>query len=198
MSNRRELLLDAAVRVLGGGGARALTHRAVDAQAGVPVGSTANYFPTREALLEAIVVRVSDQEVAHFDELARTVRPTTPAELADVLAAVVRDATGPHRELTLARYAVLVESALHPAIRRRVAENGSRVGAWVATWLRLAGIDHPGHRHVIGDYVTGLVLHQLAVPRPEFDPTDAIADLLRSLAGQVDPPVHQAVARSVS
>jgi len=57
--NRRETLLDAAIQVLGERGIRALTHRAVDAEAGVAAGSIANYFPTREALLEAIVERVS-------------------------------------------------------------------------------------------------------------------------------------------
>ena len=54
MSNRREILLDAAIQVLGEGGMRALTHRAVDAEAGVATGSTANRFATREALFEAI------------------------------------------------------------------------------------------------------------------------------------------------
>ena len=56
--NRRETLLDAAIQVLGERGMRALTHRAVDAEAGVAAGSTANHFPTREGLLEAIVDRV--------------------------------------------------------------------------------------------------------------------------------------------
>ena len=60
VSNRREVLLDAAIRVLGERGVRALTHRAVDGEAGLATGSTANYFPARETLLEAIVDRVSD------------------------------------------------------------------------------------------------------------------------------------------
>ena len=55
--NRQEALLDAAIRVLGSGGPRQLTHRAVDAEAGVPVGSTSNYFRTREALVDAVVAR---------------------------------------------------------------------------------------------------------------------------------------------
>ncbi|HEX5290102.1 MAG TPA: TetR family transcriptional regulator, partial [Streptosporangiaceae bacterium] len=46
MPNRRQTLLDAAIQVLGERGIRALTHRAVDAEAGVAAGSAANYFPT--------------------------------------------------------------------------------------------------------------------------------------------------------
>ncbi|GAA4547631.1 TetR/AcrR family transcriptional regulator [Pseudonocardia xishanensis] len=181
MTTRREMLLDASIRVLGGGGVRALTHRAVDAAAEVPVGSTANYFSTREALLEAIVERVSSRERANFDELALTACPTTPAELAAVLAAATRDAAGVHRDLTLARYAILVESAHNPTIRQRVAETGNRVGAWFAAWMRLIGSADPTHLHLVGDYVTGLVLHQLAMPDPAFDPTDTITTLLDAL-----------------
>src|SRR5690242_17791338 len=81
MAGRRETLLDAAIQVLGGQGTRALTHRAVDAAAGVPTGSTANYFPTRDALFEAIVDRVSAIERAHFDELALAVSPRDAGEL---------------------------------------------------------------------------------------------------------------------
>jgi DNA-binding transcriptional regulator YbjK len=44
---RRELLCDTAIAVLATEGGRGLTHRAVDRQAGVPLGTTKNYFPTR-------------------------------------------------------------------------------------------------------------------------------------------------------
>ncbi|MGI5130246.1 TetR/AcrR family transcriptional regulator [Pseudonocardia sp. CA-107938] len=181
MANRREALLDAGVRVLGGHGMRALTHRAVDAEAGLPAGATANYFPSRERLLEAIVEWVSERERANFDELARSTCPTTPAELARVVAAAVRGAAGAHRHLTLARYAILVEAGHNTAIRRRVAETGDTVGAWFAAWMRLIGSRDPDHLHLVGDYVTGLVLHQLAMPDPTFDPTDKITTLLESL-----------------
>ncbi|WP_181782124.1 TetR/AcrR family transcriptional regulator [Pseudonocardia pini] len=183
MRNRRDTLLDAAVRVLGGGGVRALTHRAVDAEAGLPVGSTANHFSTREALLEAIVERVSAQERANFDEIALTACPTTPSELAHVLATAATDAASVHRDLTLARYAILVESAHNPTIRQRVAETGNRVGAWFTAWMRLIGSHDPDHLHLVGDYVTGLVLHQLAMPDPAFDPAGKITRLLESLVG---------------
>jgi hypothetical protein len=53
-----------------------------------------------------------------------------------------------------------------------------------ANWLRLIGSRDPDHDvHVVGNYITGLVLHQLAIPDPEFDPTDHVTALLESLAG---------------
>ena len=44
-------VLEAAVELLGTEGLRALTHARIDAQAGVPKGSTSNYFRTRAQLL---------------------------------------------------------------------------------------------------------------------------------------------------
>jgi AcrR family transcriptional regulator len=188
MLDRRQSLLDAAIRVLGERGTRALTHRAVDAEAGVAAGSAANYFPTREALLEAVTDRVSALERGHFDEIAAGVRPATPAELGRVIAGFARDATGDRRALTLARYAILVEAGHNARIRRQLAGTGSRVNAWFANWLALIGSADTGHDvHVLGNYLTGLMLHQLAVPDPGFDPEDKVTALLESLARPAGP-----------
>src|SRR5262245_42599709 len=51
MKSRELVLLDAAIEVLAERGTRGLTHRAVDARAGLPLGSTSNRFRTRNALL---------------------------------------------------------------------------------------------------------------------------------------------------
>ena len=86
MVGRREILLDAAIRVLGERGIRALTHRAVDVEAGLGVGSTTNYFPTRESLLAGIVVRFAERERQNFEDLAITVVPTSPLRSAELSA----------------------------------------------------------------------------------------------------------------
>jgi len=161
-----------------------VTHRAVDAEAGVAAGSTANYFSTREALFEAIVERFSQRERANFDDIAATVCPTSPAELGRALAAFARDGVGANRTLTLSRYALLVESANNPGLREQMAAAGGRVNTWFANWLRLVGSTDPEHdTHMVGNYLTGLALHQLAIPDPHFDPTEKIISLLESLIG---------------
>ena len=60
-------VVDAAIRILGTHGARALTHRAVDRELGLPEGSTSNYFRTRHALLEAVFEQICALD-AHFVE----------------------------------------------------------------------------------------------------------------------------------
>jgi AcrR family transcriptional regulator len=198
MSSRRELLLDAAIQVLGEQGVRAVTHRAVDAEAGVGAGSTANYFATREALFSAIVERFAQRERANFEEIAARVCPTSPRELGRALGELARDSAGKHRALTLSRYALLVESANNPTLREQMALTGGRVSSWFATWLRLIGSSDPDHHmHLVGNYLTGLVLHQLAIPDPHFDPTDKIIFLLESLVrpGSASAPVAYAAAQ---
>jgi DNA-binding transcriptional regulator YbjK len=82
MATRREQLLDAAITVLGERGIHALTHRAVDAQAGLPAGSASNHFRTRDALLDGVMDRFIAREQALWEELAMRMYPTTPHELA--------------------------------------------------------------------------------------------------------------------
>ncbi|MEU8003460.1 TetR family transcriptional regulator [Catellatospora sp. NPDC049111] len=182
MSNRRELLLDAAIALLGERGLHGLTHRAVDSGAGLVPGSTANYFSTRDALLEAVVSRVADRERDNFDELWATRCPTTPAELAELLAEFAHQATGSHRTLTLARYAVLVEAAHRPQLRAHLAAVGGRVRAHVLTWIRVSGSsDLERDAPIIMNCWTGLVLHQLSYPNPNFDPLGQLGPLVAAL-----------------
>jgi hypothetical protein len=95
---------------------------------------------------------------------------------------------GIHRALTLARYAILVEAGHSARIRRQLAGTGSRVNAWFANWLALIGSADTDHDvHVLGNYLTGLMLHQLAIPDPGFDPEDEITALLESLARPAGP-----------
>ena len=63
-------MLDAAITVLGGRGVRGLTHRAVDAAAGAPAGTTSNHFRTRDALLDGVVDRFAERERDALRDLA--------------------------------------------------------------------------------------------------------------------------------
>jgi DNA-binding transcriptional regulator YbjK len=180
--SRREVLLDAAITVLGEGGIHALTHRAVDLAAGLPAGSTSNHFRTRDALLNAVVERFAARERAAFDDVLTGMPPTTPAELAQVLTAAAKAATGAHRTLTLARYAILVEAAIHPALREQLGTTGARVDTWARNWLRVAGSTDPDRdAPIIQNHFVGIVLHELANPDPAFDPSHQFTALVTAV-----------------
>lgn len=68
---RRRNIADAGLSVLATDGSRGLTHRAVDTVAGVPVGTTSNYFRSRDALIEGLVERIGERLAPSDDDLAR-------------------------------------------------------------------------------------------------------------------------------
>lgn len=179
---RREQVLDAAITVLGTQGVRGVTHRAVDAEAGVPQGTTSNHFRTRDALFEGVVERFVVRERAAFEELAKGGEPRSPLELAAVLADWTVAAVGPRRELTVARFAILVEAAIRPPLRRKLAEAAAEVTVWATERMRAAGSADP-ERDVryLANQVEAMTLHQLAYPAPDFDPGPSLTALVTAL-----------------
>lgn len=73
-AGRRELLADAAIEVLSREGARGLTHRAVDVEAGVPIGTTSNYWNSRDALLEVLAERIDARLRPSPEALAKSAK----------------------------------------------------------------------------------------------------------------------------
>src|SRR3954453_2356028 len=101
---RRTTLADAGIAVLAREGSRGLTHRAIDAEAGVPVGTTSNYFRSREALFTGLFERIGVRLAPNQEELAvRAEAKPSRALFADYTRDIVRRLTT-HREVTLALY----------------------------------------------------------------------------------------------
>jgi hypothetical protein len=75
-----------------------------------------------------------------------------------------------------------VEGALRPAFQRTLAEEGANVNALAVQWLRVVRSPHPERDWVIlANFVTWLVLHDLAHPTDDFDPTSRIVGLVNIL-----------------
>ncbi|WP_084510848.1 TetR/AcrR family transcriptional regulator [Nocardia lijiangensis] len=65
-TDRRTLIVDAAIELIARRGIRALTHRALDTALELPPGSSSYYFRTKRALVEAITDRISSRSRADF------------------------------------------------------------------------------------------------------------------------------------
>lgn len=114
---RRALLADAGLRVLAASGARGLTHRAVDAEAGVPTGTASNYFPSRAALLGALGERIFDRMAPEPAVLARLGGREPSLELVtDYLRHIVERAAR-EPELTRALFELRLEASRRPELR---------------------------------------------------------------------------------
>lgn len=176
---RRRALADAGLQVLATEGARGLTHRAVDACAVVPPGTTSNYFRTRDLLIRALAERIGERLAPDPDTLAsREQVVPSHALFADYLRDIVRRLTT-QRDATLALFELRLEAARNP-----------EVAAAMGSWLRhgfeadlafntAAGL--PGGRHEIALFhyaMDGLLLDRLTVSVDPATPTDAVIDAM--------------------
>ena len=175
-------MLDAAIRVLGSAGVRGLTHRAVDTEAGLPAGSTSNYFRSRETLLRGVMARMVTVERAGWEQLAGSLQPRSVDQLADALTQLVELVTGPARALSVARYALFVEAARDPALQEAVTEAAQTIADWGRRWLVDVGSSDPdGHTVIVLAYLDGAILHRLAYPEFQTDVGRHLRTLLRAL-----------------
>jgi DNA-binding transcriptional regulator YbjK len=78
LSPRREQLMRAATRVTAEQGLRGLTHRAVDREAGVSMGSCSAYYRTRTALQEGLAQYVASTAAADVTALTEELRACPP------------------------------------------------------------------------------------------------------------------------
>jgi AcrR family transcriptional regulator len=184
---RRTALLDAAIEVLADEGSRGLTLRAVDQRAGVPTGTTSNYFSNRADLLEQLMRRVRERLTPDPAALAETMRATPSRDLVKTLMHQLVDRTRRERSSHLALLELRLEATRRPELDPSLTRFfTSDLDANVAFHLD-AGL--PGDRSsVLLLYLgmLGLIVDDLTVPevlRPHG--VDALVD---SLVDRVFPP----------
>ena len=147
MADRRDRILDAALRVLAEQGTRALTHRAVDAAAGLPPGSTSYYFRTRATLVAGCVTRLleldleqdvpaAEAAIAHGEDVARA--------LVDVLVEVGVRMASAERHRTLARYELSLAGVRDADLRAELVRGGDVIRQRGAELLARVGVIDPG------------------------------------------------------
>ncbi len=120
---RRRALADAAIAILAGQGSHHLTHRTVDRRAGVPAGTTANYFPQRDDLLDAAARRIVELSVTDMTTAAAPTQTGPPSrpDLAGLLGDSLFAAATVLRERYLAIYELLLEATRRPRLAETLA-----------------------------------------------------------------------------
>ncbi|KHK98620.1 TetR family transcriptional regulator [Microbacterium mangrovi] len=182
MAETRDRALDAAVRVVGDQGVRALTHGRVDAEAGLPKGSTSNWFRTRDALLSGVLVWIAEQERA---ELTAAMAPAhTPDEVADALCGMLESATGLNATRTRARYALFLEVTAAPGILPVMRTQRGLFEEWTRDRLADLGAPDPeSSARTLLALCAGLIVNRLTVA-PDMPVRESIDLALRgALAG---------------
>jgi AcrR family transcriptional regulator len=164
--------LDAAIDLLGTQGLRALTHVRVDEHAGLPKGSTSNYFRTRAALLSGVSDRILEREMS---ELGTSFAPSTAEELVDVLCGFLEHVTVRNQVLTTARLVLFMEASHDDDLREAITVGRAAMESWfVPAVARVGARDSQAAALALAACFEGLVLHRIARhdetdPRPLFE-----------------------------
>jgi len=143
---RRTAIADTIIEILATHGSRGLTHRAVDAAAGLPDGSSSYYFRSRGALLIAAAERLAQLDmVGDGDpEPAVAAEPVTGVgDLCDRFAHLVHEQATTHRRRTVARYELSLEATRNPEVAAVITEIGSRFTEVAARTLGNLGTRDP-------------------------------------------------------
>ncbi|MEZ5660832.1 MAG: helix-turn-helix domain-containing protein [Burkholderiaceae bacterium] len=124
------LMFEAAIRILEAEGLEALTTNRIAAVAGVSIGTLYQYFPHREALLEALTRREMAQV---FEELARHREAADPLPAGEQrLRAIVRTLLGALGGRLRARHALLVALARSGRFEALLGETDALTAALLA------------------------------------------------------------------
>ncbi|MGW4085635.1 TetR/AcrR family transcriptional regulator [Streptomyces sp. NPDC004822] len=162
---RRAALVDAGVEVLAREGARGLTFRAVDAEAGVPVGTASNYFTGRADLLRQIDARLHTRLAPDPKVMAGLLerpkdRSLVTAFMHDLMGRATRDRTG-----YLALLEMRLEASRRPELRDAFTKSVRGDLDEALAFHRSAGL--PGGDEVVTVLylaMLGLLLEHLTLP----------------------------------
>ena len=185
-AERRTLLADAAVRVLAQQGSRGLTHRAIDTAAEVPKGTTSNYFTSRDEVIDAILLRISERLQPDPDihaDLAQ--RPPGVELFTEYLRDIVHRLTG-DRDAAIALFELRLEATRRPHVAEALTawrQAGLQADIEFNEKMGLPG--RPADITLFHYALDGLLLDQLTVPVDETANPDEVVSVLahRLLSG---------------
>ncbi len=165
---RRSALLAAVVRVLERGGPAAVTHRAVAAEAGVPLAAATYYFASIDDLLVSALRRATEEQVALFANL------TTPS-LED-FARVLYDWTYTNRASAIAQYELLFLAMRRDSLREAA-------DLWYRALENAIGSQDARRSRVAALAIDGLLLRMLWSGEPS-----TVAGIEAALRDILEPP----------
>jgi len=144
-TDRKTLIADAAIALLGSAGAKGLTHRAVDAQAELPEGSTSFYCRTRSDLLALTLKRHAwiDLQDLHADAEHMARDGFDRAQFIDLLLARLAHWLSPARRAHLvARFQLILMAVSDASLAGTLSEQRQQFLLGTQTALKRVGIRH--------------------------------------------------------
>ncbi|MFD0341464.1 TetR/AcrR family transcriptional regulator [Streptomyces sp. NPDC127117] len=170
---RRDRIIDAAIRVVGTKGIAGLSHRSVAAEADVPLGSTTYHFASLDELLIAALRRSNENFAGVMRESGALADPA--ADLAGELARLLGEHFAGGRGRAELEYELYLAALRRPALRPVAAE-------WTdSTAELLSRRTDPATARALIAMMDGICL-QVLLTGGEYDEADA-REMLRRIAG---------------
>jgi DNA-binding transcriptional regulator YbjK len=182
---RRNQILDAAIDILCDDGVGGLTHRQADTRAGVPAGTTSNYFRTRQALLEATAERTVELHWQRVEMLQSVIGPISRDALKALMIRML-DPDDQFRRWTLARFELFMESTRREELRPLMKELQAAAVKSATLMFEAAGFTPTPERiDELSRVLNGFVFSNLTVA-PEPGSQDAAGLVERLLSAFLD------------
>lgn len=184
--DRRTQLLDAALRIAGERGLRAVTHRSIEDAADVPRGSAVYHFRTKPQLIEAMVGRLADAEGQRSAELGHAVAMALaggqgPDRLDALIAEIVRW-IDTDRAFALAHYELVLAGARDDHLRAITSAAAANLWRLAEPIAVAAGSTDPRRdARIIVSVIDGVLLDRVTHDPPDDELTTAA--LRRVFAG---------------
>lgn len=190
---KRREVLEATLRLLAREGPRAVTHRAVAAEAGTSLRATTYYFASRDELLDAALRHYAELAIERFDAIAAVLdgEPEDPLGLAASLltASVLSDLDDPIGGL-VAEFELVLEIARRPGLEPTYRAWQARLETMLEKHARWLGSEEPAlDARLVLATLRGLEMEALARPsaRPSSESIRAVFErLLRAIGALTD------------
>jgi DNA-binding transcriptional regulator YbjK len=170
VTDRREEILRAALRLIGSRGMHAVTHRDVAREADVPLGSTTYYFATKEELLrEALRLFVAEEgrRLRAAAQRFEGVRAEPETVVDAVLAEIGDTLTRPVEQV--AQFELYLEATRTPALAEEARASFAAYEEIATAALRAGGAADPeALAPLFIGLIEGLMFRQLVDPRPDW------------------------------
>lgn len=165
---KRRDVLEAAIRLLAREGPRAVTHRAVAAEAGSSVRATTYYFASREELLTEALRHYAQTAIERFDTIQAALPhgALLPVETAaELLAQTVLSDVVDDRPGLVAEYELVLETGRNAGLEAAYATWQKQLEAILARYAEAMGSADPKlHARIVLATLRGLEIEALARP----------------------------------
>jgi DNA-binding transcriptional regulator YbjK len=190
-ADRRDAIADAAIHLVATRGLRGLTHRAVDAEAGLPPGSTSYYLRTRNALLTACVNRMLTRDLTSATPAGQqspgSAAPGVGVAAVEMLVGMTVGLARDRPDDLVARYELSLEASRQPELRAAIDAGGRQLRALLAQSLDGLGVPNPSEAAwPVAAMMDGLLYDRVAGAGATLSPEAFEAGVRRTVTALIE------------